>query len=109
MILLFYRNLCEIIIEISIRIRTYENTFKEPVPLEEEGLSREDVDPEGIVLLCSDCGKNVYPLDWISKMERHGKVDVDTLVLMEQECVRCFASTRRVVDMNECDICNKKK
>lgn len=101
--------LCEIITEIKVKTRTYENTFNEPVPLEEEGLSRKDVDPEDIVILCEECSQNVYPMDWVQKEISHGKIHVVTLSVNENECVRCLSSTRRVVNPNECEFCLKKE
>lgn len=105
--------LCEVIIEIRVKHRTYENTFKEAVPLEEEGMCREDLDPEGIIILCEDCGKRIYPLDWVRKDVSHGKVHLDTLSVNETECVRCLASTRKLLKKEDCIHCkslsNKNK
>lgn len=43
--------MCEVIIIVKIKNRSYQNTFGEPVPVEDEGLSREELDPEGTLTL----------------------------------------------------------
>lgn len=101
--------MCEISTKIVVKNRTYENTFRESIPLEEEGLSRADLDPEGVLILCEECGKNVYPLDWVEKTISHGRIHPDLLDLDDHWCVRCLGSTKRLVNHIDCDFCNKLK
>lgn len=75
--------------------------------MEEEGLSQEDIDPEGEVILCGECGAEVYPMDWIQKEIIHGRVTADTICIAEQVCVRCFGSTKKLINQRDCEYCNQ--
>lgn len=104
-----FRMHCSTITYIIIRVRTYENSFKEPCPIEEEGLSRADLHPEKKVILCMKCAEGIYPLDWLTKKDEHVSVGKEIpLYLQDLMCVRCLGSVMKIEDSKYCEKCEQK-
>lgn len=91
---------------IKLSVRTYENSFRERIPLEDEGLTRWDpIDPEGVVEICESCSDAVYPMDWIKKEVKHEETEEIPLFLTEPYCIRCLGSLRTIIEKVKCTIC----
>ncbi|CAG9773494.1 unnamed protein product [Ceutorhynchus assimilis] len=101
--------LCRVTQFIKLFVRTYGNTFNETCPNNEEGLSYEEY-RDGIVELCFECAKPVYPLDQLEKIDQHKIIEKDEKIgNSELFCVECDRDLLRFVKPDECEFCTKNK
>ncbi|CAG9759436.1 unnamed protein product [Ceutorhynchus assimilis] len=76
---MFYNKVqCRLKNFIKIFITTYENYFPEQCSnIEEGGVFYEEEYLEGLVRLCLECGRTVYPLDRLATVSKHEKLKRD--------------------------------
>lgn len=85
---------------VVLRVRSYENVFKQRCPNEDEGFSTlDEYCKDALIKICWNCSLegNVYPLDWILKVQKHGK--------SLEKCIRCCKDLYFEVPIKDCPIC----
>ncbi|CAG9773475.1 unnamed protein product [Ceutorhynchus assimilis] len=104
--------LCQLTKYIRVFVRTYENTFQESCPNNEEGLSFDSQEEyeNGIVELCFECAKPVYPLDRLEKIDLHKTIEENEKpTYSEWFCIECENEMVTFVKPDECEFCIDNK